>query len=183
MARRRLFHDERGKDMRRLIAALALVLVATGCGNTEQVPPTRAAAGQTASPVPTPTPAAMTVAQARARYLKIVAPYNTALEKFETAANAGRSLTSLRTLARKVAETNAAHATALRAAAWPPQVHTSMAAMLTETDAAQRQWERAGRAKTVEELASAVRAAAGHSGAKPASQVRSALGLPPYSES
>lgn len=169
--------------MRRVIAALALVLLSAGCANTEQDASTPPAVGHTVSPAPTPTPTTIDVAQARTRYLEIVAPYNDALEEFESAANAGKSWTSLRTLAGKVAETNAAHAQHLRATAWPPQVHTPMAALLKETDAAQRYWERAARAKTIEELAQAVRAASKHSGAKPAGQVRSALGLPPYSES
>jgi hypothetical protein len=125
----------------------------------------------------------LTVAQAKARYLAIVKPYNTALEALETAANSGKSWTTVRSLAGKVATANAAHAKALRATVWPEAVRQPMAALLVETDAAQRYWLRAAHAKTADELGSAIRSAAKHSGSKPATEVRSKLGLPPYRES
>ena len=125
----------------------------------------------------------MSVADARERYLKIIGPYNAALEKFESAAHAGRSWTDLRTLAGEVVDTNAAQAGALRAVDWPERVREPMAALLEETDAAQRYWSSAARATSADALASAVRSAAAHSGTKQANEVRSGLGLPPYAES
>jgi hypothetical protein len=107
----------------------------------------------------------MTVAQAGVRYLEIVKPYNTALKKFEDAAHAGTPWKDLRPLAGEVAQANATHAQALRETNWPVGVDAPMAALLKEVDA------------------QAVRAAAGHSGSKPAGQIRTLLGLPPYSES
>lgn len=169
--------------MRRSITVLALALVVAGCGGTPEDPAAAGTPAQTASAAPAPTPSALTVAEAGPRYLEIVAPYNKALEEMETAANSGKSWTTVRALAAKVAEANETHARALRATVWPDVVRTSMAALLAETDIAQRYWESAGRAKNVDELARALRAAGRHSGAKPAGEIRAKLGLPAYSES
>jgi hypothetical protein len=125
----------------------------------------------------------VTVAQAGVRYLEIVKPYNTALKKFEDAAHAGTPWRDLRPLAGEVAQANAAHAQALRETNWPVGVEAPMAALLKEVDVAQQNWQRAANAQTADDLAQAVRAAAGHSGSKPAGQIRTLLGLPPYSES
>jgi hypothetical protein len=123
------------------------------------------------------------VAQAKTRYLEIVTPYNTALEELENAFNAGKPWTTVRTLAGKVATASAEHARALRATVWPDEVRQPMAALLAETDAAQRYWLLAAQAKTAQELTSAIRSAAKHSGSKQAAEIRSKLGLPPYRES
>lgn len=123
------------------------------------------------------------MAQAGPRYLQIVAPYNTALQKFQDAAHANKPWRDLLPLAGQVAQANAGQATALRQTSWPVEVATPMAALLTEIDLAQTDWQRAADAKTSNELAQAVQAAAGHSGATPAGQIRTALGLPPYSKS
>ena len=168
--------------MRRLIAILALTMLAAGCGGQEDPPASSASATPPVSTV-SPTPTALTLAQAKTRYLEIVAPYNTVLEEFESAAQANKPWRSLLPLAAKVASENKAHARALRATEWPAQVRVPMAALLKETDAAQPYWERAARAKTADELAEAVLAAVKHNGSKPAGQVRSELGLPPYAES
>lgn len=167
--------------MRRLtIAILAVTMLVAGCGVGQDKPiwvqtPTSA--------IPAPTPSALTVAEAGRRYLEIVAPYNEALEALETAANTGKSWTTVRSLAAEVAETNKSHGRALRGTVWPEEVRTAMDALLTEIDTAQRYWERAAGAKTVDELASAIQSASRHSGAEAAGQVRVALGLPAYSES
>lgn len=170
------------RDYRRTFAAfVALPLLATGCGERQETPPAPAIK-ETAASTPS-APAALTLAQAKDRYLAIVTPYNTALEELETAANAGKPWTTVRTLAGKVATANAEHAAALRATAWPDEVREPMAALLAETDAAQREWQRAAQAETVEELGAAIRSATAHSGTKPATEIRSKLGLPPYRES
>lgn len=167
--------------MRRWIAILALALLTMGCSEARDRPP--ASAGQqTATEAPSPTPAALSLAQAKTRYLEIVTPYNTALEELEKAINAGKPWTTVRTLAGKVATANAEHAQALRATVWPDEVRAPMAALLAETDAAQRYWQLAAQAKTAQELNSAIRSAAQHSGSKQATEVRSKLGLPPYRE-
>jgi hypothetical protein len=171
--------------VRRLVTVMVLALLAGGCEGagpggsstwvTSPAPPTTS---PTSSAGSTP----LTVAQAGSRYLEIVRPYNTALEKFEDAAHAGTPWKNLRPLAGRVAQANAAHAKALRQTSWPAAVRAPMAALLTEIDLAQRSWQRAAQAKTADELARAVRAAAAHSGSKPAGQIRTLLGLPPYSE-
>lgn len=174
-----------GSHVRRSIAvlALALALLVAGCGVRQDELTQAGAPGPSVSVAPPPTPSALTVAEAGPRYLQIVAPYNKALEALETAANSGKSWTTVRALAVKVAEANETHARALRATLWPEEVRAPMAALLAETDAAQRYWESAGRAKNVDELARAIRSASRHSGAKPANEVRAKLGLPAYSES
>lgn len=165
--------------MRRWIAVLALTLLTTGCAGT---PEQRPAGQQTASAASTPTAGELSVAEAGRRYLEIVAPYNIALEELESAAQGGESWTALRTRAAKVAQANEQHAQALRAVTWPAQARGPMAALLAETDAAQPHWLRAAQAKTADEFGAAVRSAVSHSGAKAAGEVRTALGLPPYSE-
>jgi hypothetical protein len=164
--------------MRRWIVVLALTLLIAGCAGTSE----NAAAGQQAQSV-APSPAALSTAEAGKRYLEIVAPYNAALEELESAAQAGESWAKLRTRAAKVAQTNQEHGQALRAIVWPEPVRAPMAALLAQIDAAQAHWQRAAQAKTADEFATEVRAAAGYSGAQAASEVRAALGLPAYSES
>jgi len=172
-----------GCHVRRWTTTLALTVLLAGCGGQSAPSAAPTAARPTESTAATTTPATLSLADAKARYLEIVAPYNEALEALETAANGGKSWTAVRTLAGKVAQTNAAHAEALRAIAWPEPVREPMAALLAEADAAQRHWERAASAKGAEELAGAIRDAARRSGAKQAGKVREALGLPPYRES
>lgn len=167
-----------GARLRGGFATLAAVVLITGCNTappeTEPTPsgsPTAAASS---------TPTALTVAEAAPRYLAIVAPYNTALEKFQAAVKAGTSLAGLRVLAGKVADANAAHARALRATAWPQQVRAPMAALLKETDAAEQCWRDAAQAKSATAMNKALKGAVEHDGGVPAGQVRSALGLPAY---
>jgi hypothetical protein len=135
------------------------------------------------SPTPNPEPSTLTVVQAASRYLEIVRPCNTALQKFEDAAHANKPWRDLRPLADQVAQANAAQARTLRQTSWPVEVATPMAALLAEIDLAQGEWQRAADATTSDELAQAVQAAASHSGAQPAGQIRTVLGLPPYSQS
>ena len=169
--------------MRHLMTLLVLALLASGCDG-ESLDATATASGPSpaTSSAPDATPAALSVAEAGPRYLEIVKPYNTALEKFEDAAHAGKPWRDLRPLAGEVAAANAAHAKALREVRWPAEAEAPMAALLTEIDLAQREWERAANAKTADELAQAVRSAVAHSGAKRAGEIRTLLGLPPYSE-
>jgi hypothetical protein len=172
--------------VRRPVTVLVVALFATGCGGTSPAgSPTsvRSPAPPVTSPTPSPAPSTLTLAQAASRYLEIVRPYNTALAKFEDAAHANKPWRDLRPLAREVAQANAAQAQALRQTRWPVEVGTPMADLLTEIDLAQGDWQRTADAQTSDELAQAVRAAAGHSGSKPAGQIRTLLGLPPYSTS
>jgi hypothetical protein len=76
------------------------------------------------------------VTQAGPRYLEIVTPHNTALQKFQDAAHANKPWRDLRPLAGGVAQANAAQAQALRQTSWPAEVATPMATLLTEIDLA-----------------------------------------------
>ncbi|WP_319464133.1 hypothetical protein [Micromonospora sp. RTP1Z1] len=166
--------------MRRWPAALALVLLLAGCGGgierTAQ-PPT----WQTASPT-APAPATLTAKEAKGRYLAIVAPYNTALEKLTEALKAGRPWRTVRTLARTVATTNAAHAEQLRTTAWPAETQAPVAALVKENDLALRHWKLAGEATSAAALMREIRAAAAHDGGAQANKVRATLGLPVYTK-
>lgn len=170
--------------MRRWTAVLALTVMLAGCGGGDQTEtPARQPAWQGGASAGPSSPAALSPEEAKSRYLAIVEPYNTALEKLETAANAGKPWRTVRKMAAEVARTNAAHAAALRETAWPEQARAPMAALLKENDVALRHWRRAGEAADAAALMREIRAAAAHSGAEEAGKVRAALGLPPYRES
>ncbi|NJP32541.1 hypothetical protein [Micromonospora thermarum] len=88
---------------RRAVLALTVLLVA-GCGGGEPGrPPAAAPVWQTAAPGAPTTPTALTPAEAKSRYLAIVAPYNTALEELEDAVNSGKPWRTVRTLAAEEA--------------------------------------------------------------------------------
>ncbi|MGC5020405.1 hypothetical protein [Micromonospora sp. DT47] len=169
--------------MRRWTTTLALVLLLTGCAGErtetlEQVP-----AWRDGAPAATASPAPLTRAEAKTRYLRIVQPYNEALEELEDATQVGRPWRTVRELAAAVAAKNAVHAVELRETSWPAEVRAPMAALLAENDVALEHWRRAGRATSAAELMREIRAAAAHSAATEATRVRSALGLPAYRES
>ena len=165
-----------GSPVRRWPAALALVLLLAGCGGgierTAQ-PPT----WQTPSPTAR---APLTAAEAKGRYLAIVAPYNTALEELQESLKAGRPWRTVRTLARTVATTNAAHAEQLRTTVWPAKAQDPIAALLKENDLALPHWKLAGEATSAAALMREIRAAAAHDGGAQANRVRASLGLPVY---
>ncbi|MFG2056788.1 hypothetical protein ACGFI9_22470 [Micromonospora sp. NPDC048930] len=163
--------------MRRWPAALALVLLLTGCGGS--APSTEFPAWQEASPTAS---AALTMKEAKGRYLSIVAPYNTALEELQEALRAGKPWRTVRDLARTVATTNAAHAEQLRTTAWPAQVRAPIAALLKENDVALRHWQLAAEATGAQALMREIRAAAAHDGGTQANRVRTTLGLPVYKQ-
>ncbi|MDO3705042.1 hypothetical protein Q3W71_25575 [Micromonospora sp. C28SCA-DRY-2] len=168
--------------MRRWTAALALTVLLAGCGGDQTGAQTRQPAWQGGASAGPTTPAALTPEQAKRRYLAIVEPYNTALEKLETAANAGKPWRTVRELAAEVLRANEAHAAALRETTWPAPARAPMAALLAENDIALRHWRRASKAADAEALLREIRAAAAHSGAEEAGTVRAALGLPAYRE-
>ncbi|MFR9778899.1 hypothetical protein ACL02O_22965 [Micromonospora sp. MS34] len=161
--------------MRRWPAALALVLLLSGCGGgtrTTEFP---------AWEPPSPTASApLTIKEAKGRYLSIVAPYNTALEKLQEALRAGKPWRTVRGLTRTVATTNAAHAEQLRSTDWPAEAQAPVAALLKENDVALRHWQAAAEATDAQALMREIRAAAAHDGGTQANRVRTTLGLPVY---
>ncbi len=168
--------------MRQLLAAVVtVVLVAiAGCSSQPQV--TSAPAVSPVAPPTTVKPKALSRAAAAKRYLAIVRPYNLALERLEQAFNAGESVVRLRTLAERVARSNAAHIRQLRATVWPSVVRAPMKRLLAESAAAQPSWRQAAEAGTREDLARSVVAAARHDGTDAANEIRRALGLDDYDE-
>jgi len=167
-----------GSPVRRWPAALALVLLLAGCGASAE--PTELPAWETPSPT---APAPLSLKEAKGRYLAIVAPYNTALEKLEEALKAGRPWRTVRGLAQAVATTSAEHAEQLRATAWPAKVQAAVDALVKENDVALRHWRSAAEASSAAALMREIRAAAAHDGGEQANKVRAALGLPVYRDS
>lgn len=168
-----------GSTVRRWPAALALVLLLTGCGGGPERSPQLPAWQAPSSTAP----ALLSMTEAKGRYLAIVAPYNTALEELEEELQAGKPWRTVRTLSRTVATTNATHAEQLRTTPWPAKVQAPVAALLRENDVALRHWQAAAAATSAQALMREIRAAAAHDGGAEANRVRKALGLPVYQES
>jgi hypothetical protein len=173
-----------------ILAAVAVVIVA-GCARQPDQdgtddPSAAAASEPTASTAAPPTTAprkkALSRAQAGARYLDIVKPYNIALERLEKGFNSGKPIAELRTLADKVARTNSTQIRQLRATTWPAKVRAPIRKLVAESEAAQRYWRQAAEAGTRNELAQAAVAAGRHDGSEPAADIRKALGLGAYDE-
>jgi hypothetical protein len=170
--------------MKRLVPGLVAVITCSGClGSTPTAEPATRPPAVSATPSAAPTArVALTRAQAAKRYLQIVRPYNSALERFETAAHAGRSWTSLRVLAARISSTNAAHIRALRTTPWPPEAREEVTALIAVSVRAGRYWSAAAEAPGPAQFQTAVLRGAKLSGKREATAVRHALGLPPYRE-
>jgi hypothetical protein len=168
--------------MRQLLAAVATAVLVAVAGCSSQPQTTPAPAVSPVAPPTTAKPKALSRAAAAKRYLKIVRPYNLALERLERAFNAGEPVVRLRALANAVAQSNAAHMRQLRATAWPSVVRAPMRQLLAESAAAQPYWRQAAAAGTREELTRSVVAAARHDGTDAANQIRRALDLDDYDE-
>jgi hypothetical protein len=123
------------------------------------------------------------VAQASKRYLAVTRPYNVALERFETAANNGASVQTLRTRARAVAAANLAESRLLLSTAWPTKVKGPIQELVRANAAARRHWLRAAAADTLTEMAGHIRRASATGGKEPAAEIRRLLALPKYDES
>jgi hypothetical protein len=122
------------------------------------------------------------VAAAGKQYLLVTRPYNVALERFETAANSGASVATLRARARAVAAANLAESKQLLAIAWPSKVAKQIQALAWANAAARPHWVRAAGADSLTEMARHVKLASAESGKAPAAEIRRLLGLPKYDE-
>jgi hypothetical protein len=173
------------------IAGVVGLLLAAGCGDSGgrtvtaepvSAPSTMSARpssptstqGPGKSPSSQPAPARLTVAQARKRYLAVTRPYNVALERFETAANSGASVQTLRARARSVAAANLAESRLLLSIAWPTTVTGQIQELARADASARRHWLRVAAADSLAEMAG---------GKGPAAEIRRRLGLPKYNES
>ena len=169
--------------LKALWPALAMIIITcSGCLGDAPAAPSASGPASSASaapPSPRATPAALTKAQAAKRYLRIVRPYNATLDRFQTAAHANQSWTSLRPLAGRIAAANAAQIRALRTTRWPANAHKRVMALVAVSKQAGRYWNAAAKATTSERLQTAVLHAAQLSGKPEATALRQALGLPP----
>lgn len=130
----------------------------------------------------TPRPVQLSVAAAGKRYLEVTRPYNVALERFETAANNGSSVATLRARARAVAAANLAESRQLLAIAWPTKVAKQIKALARADAAARPHWLRVASADSLSEMAGHLRLASAAGGKAPSTEIRRLLGLPKYDE-
>lgn len=107
------------------IAAVALVgLLLAGCGGAGKPPVAATPAPTTASPTPSPTPTAppvLTMAQAKVKYLQIVAPSNATLAAFNKAAHTNVRA-RIQAAAAKMSAALRVFDTALLTVPWPATV-------------------------------------------------------------
>jgi hypothetical protein len=178
------------RNLPALLAAAALV-TAAGCarqpgeaGGGEPAPAfaSEATTSATAAPTTSTTRKALSRTQAKAHYLEVVKPYNTALERLERSFNSGQGVDELRVLAGRVVKSNTAQIRALKAAVWPAGVRAPIRELIAESEAAQRYWRQAAEAGSRQELAQAAVAAGRHDGSEAAAEIREALGLEAYDE-
>ncbi|KAB8183273.1 hypothetical protein FH608_049395 [Nonomuraea phyllanthi] len=136
----------------------------------------------TPSPRATPSPAPLTLDQAARRYLRIVRPYNVALERLEQAINGGRPLTVLRRQAGQVATTNRTQIRQLAGTPWPRAVRGPVRQLQAESQKAQRHWVLAMRASARDALIQEVLNAARYDGKPAVGKIRRLLHLEQYDE-
>lgn len=171
---------------RMLIVAAIVVAVATGCGSdapdagdAPSLTTTSPAAPPTT--VTTTTEAVPTRAQAAKRYLRIVAPYNRALEKLEQAVNSGRPMPELRSLAKAALAASRSEMRQLRAAVWPTSVRGVVGQLANAIEQSHAHWRQATKAQSGPELVQAIGRAAGK-GKQAAVTIRKRLDLERYDE-
>lgn len=166
---------------RALWPILAILIACSACGGEAPAAPSVSPPSVGAAPSSShPTTVVLTKAQAAARYLRIVRPYNAALERFQTAAHAGQSWVRLRTLAGRIGTANATQIKALRATRWPAGARKRVTALISVSTRAGRYWHAAATATTPDRFRTAVLQAARLSGKPEATALRRTLGLPPY---
>jgi hypothetical protein len=167
---------------RALWPLLAILIACSACRSDAPAAPSasRLPSVSAAAPSPHPTAVVLTKAQAATRYLRIVRPYNAALQRFQTAAHAGQSWIRLRTLAGRISTANAAQIKALHATRWPADARARVTTLISVSTRAGRYWHAAATATAPDRFRTAVLQAARLSGKPEATALRRALGLPPY---
>jgi hypothetical protein len=178
--------------MRVPVLAVVIALAVGGCGGPDARP-----AADTASPSPSapvtiapisPTPSAkatvtrLTVTQAKVRYLKVTRPYNVALESFETAANGGAGVATLRHRASTVAAANLVESRALAATAWPDSITEQVAQLVKIDGTTRRLWLQVAHAESLSEMSGLLRRISAAGDKSPSALIRKRLGLPKYDE-
>jgi hypothetical protein len=177
-----------GNDLIKALWPVVAVLIAcsacrgdtTAASSASGPPSAYAPSAGAASPSPRARAAALTKAQAARRYLRIVGPYNAALNRFQTAAHANKPWIGLRPLAGRIATANTAQIRALRTTPWPANARKDIAALIAISTRAGRSWNAAAKATTPQRFQTAVLQAARLSGKREATALRQDLNLPAY---
>jgi hypothetical protein len=133
-------------------------------------------------PVVPAAPVTLSLAAAGAKYLQLTRPYNVALERFEKAANANMSLTTLQERAKAVAAANLAESKALTSVTWPSRVSVQIRALATADAAARPHWLRVAAAGSKSDMSRQVDLASAAGDKAPSAKIRQLLGLPKYDE-
>lgn len=171
--------------MRRLITTSLALLLASGCASAADGAPEPAApTTQTSGPASaSPSEAARLGAEeAAVRYLKIVRPYNEALEALETAINTGQPVDVQREQAAATLAALRAEIKALRGTRWPAKVEPHALSLADAGEQAVPSWEAATAATTSENMVTAVLAALEHDDQAAADAIRRLLSLDQYDE-
>lgn len=183
-----------GRSMRKAVVAVAMVVTLCGCGGsgsalpaaTVTVTPTATASPTIATPAPTATtsvtPVYLTMAEARKRYLKIVAPSNKAGGVYGRVSS--QNLKVQKKAAAKYAKSVHAFAQAVRATRWPKKVQKNADALADALSAQQASFSALQHARTYSEFIAINNEDAYKAGAKSSQKAgifRDVLGLPPIS--
>lgn len=179
--------------MSRTVSRAASVLLAaamlTGCAADESddghgtANHPAAVASPSAEPAEQSEPARLTRKQAARKYLKIVRPYNEALERWEIAVNDG-SLDVAADAAEDAASALEKEVTALRETPWPPKVERHAAALADAGEKRSVIWrEELAEAETLDDVYAALDALAQVDDDAPATKIRKLLDLDRYQES
>lgn len=172
-----------------LVASAAALLAAVACSGSdgsERAETAPSSSTTASSEVPSTTtstaPPPLSTADAAARYLAIVEPYNVALEALEAGINGGEPVESLRGLGAAVAGANATHVQELRSTVWPAMVQPAVGELVAASEQAQTWWDQAAAATTRDAVIAAAQGAIEHDGGDASATIRSLLGLDAYDE-
>lgn len=169
-----------------LLAAMAMMACAPAAepGTAVQRAPastTTQSKSSTPAPPTTTTPAALSKKQAAKAYLRIVKPYNVAMEALEKAINNGEPMSTTTQLAKATLKASKTEMRELRAIKWPAEVRAPVKKLVDAISTGLADWRRATRAQDRDTLIQAVIAATGH-GADAAETIRKRLELSKYDE-
>lgn len=167
-----------------LLASTALTSCAAPANNATTTPtsvrPT--STPPTPSPATTTTTPALTTEQAGRAYLRIVKPYNDAMETLEVAVNNGEPLPRLAGLTRTVTKAAEREQRELRATRWPAKVRPIAIRLADGIRSALPHWRAAAAASSREQLIEHLLIAV-KKGAGAAREMRERLDLAKYDES
>lgn len=166
-----------------LLAATALTSCAAPANDATTTPTLPTAAPSTTNPATTTTTPTLTLttAQAGRAYLRIVKPYNDAMETLEVAVNNGDPLPRLAELTRTVTKAAEREQRELRATRWPAEVGPIAIRLADGIRSALPHWRAAAAASSREQLIEHLLIAV-KKGADAAREMRERLDLAKYDE-